>query len=671
MKQKSLLKVFFLLCALIVGSTSVWAEEASFTPSDFSGQGTSGSGSAISATVSNVTFACDKGYGTTQIRCYSGGKITISSPNTITAVSFTFSGSYTGGLETSYSGLSTTSWEKTLSSQARITVITVTYTPSSTPSSNVAFENTAYSLDLKDASSFTQTATTADGYAGTDGASVTYSMTANTAGATINSSTGEVTPTKAGSVTVQASAAAIAGKYSASSATYTLTVTDTRVFTVTCHTGDDSENIDRNSGATLSLDNPANKYGMSFVGWSSTNDTADPTWVANTTTVTENMELWAMYEAVAGEYSYRLVKANQADWRGDYLIAYSSDTFADGRVGKHDGTNPIGGSGVKVDPETNLSGEIVNVTWGDTYNVTFEAINAEDLSDGYVMKGKDNYYIYQTSNANGITSSQYKATAANYPLSIDFTSSSDIKIKPGGNASGAVFRYNTNGYFRFYKNGGPDPVYLYKRTEDVAPVYSLGISLGTEETVTIGSSKYASYCSSNSLDFSETDVKAYKAKVDEDKVVLTQVDYVPANTGVILYCATAKDYDVPVISNTAAVSDNEMVGVTVETTVVWNPSTDVYNYILQQGVFNKAAEAGAKLRANRAYLSTTYNVTAPGAKPLTIVFNDDEQGEETDGIKSVQGSRFTVNGEAYNLAGQRVGKDYKGIIVVNGKKIVK
>ena len=100
---------------------------AEFAPGDFSGQGTSGTGSAISATVDDVTFACDKGYGTTQIRCYSGGKITISSSKTIKAISFTFSGSYTGGMETSYTSLNTTSWTKTLSSQARITAVIVTY----------------------------------------------------------------------------------------------------------------------------------------------------------------------------------------------------------------------------------------------------------------------------------------------------------------------------------------------------------------------------------------------------------------------------------------------------------------------------------------------------------------------------------------------------------------
>ena len=124
-----------LLC--LAFSTSVWGADAAFAPSNFSGQGTSGTGSAISAIVDGVTFACNKGYGTTQIRCYSGGKIIISSSNTITAISFTFSGSYTGGLSTSYTDLSTTSWERTLSSQARITACTVTYSTGGGSSCNV------------------------------------------------------------------------------------------------------------------------------------------------------------------------------------------------------------------------------------------------------------------------------------------------------------------------------------------------------------------------------------------------------------------------------------------------------------------------------------------------------------------------------------------------------
>lgn len=122
--------VMSLMVLITVGVGSVLGETVIFDPSDFSGQGTSGTGSPISATKDGVTFSCNKGYGTTQFRCYKDGNITISSSKTISSISFSFSGSYTGGLETSYTELNTYSWEKSLSSQARITSCTVTYTTS-------------------------------------------------------------------------------------------------------------------------------------------------------------------------------------------------------------------------------------------------------------------------------------------------------------------------------------------------------------------------------------------------------------------------------------------------------------------------------------------------------------------------------------------------------------
>ena len=132
-KRFTILAAAFALLAFLAIPMGMRGQTATFTPSDFSGQGTSGTGSPISATVDGVTFACDKGFGTTEIRCYSGGIVTISSSNTITALAFTFSGGRTGGLEESYSGLSTTSWQQTLSSQARFSEIVVTYTDGDTP----------------------------------------------------------------------------------------------------------------------------------------------------------------------------------------------------------------------------------------------------------------------------------------------------------------------------------------------------------------------------------------------------------------------------------------------------------------------------------------------------------------------------------------------------------
>ena len=116
---------------LTIGVTSVWCETVTFVPSHFSGQGESGTGGNMSATIEGVTFSCDKGYGTTQFRCYKSSIITISSAYTITDISFTCTASdYDGNLNSLYSGLSTNSWTQTLGEQARITQCVVTYTRS-------------------------------------------------------------------------------------------------------------------------------------------------------------------------------------------------------------------------------------------------------------------------------------------------------------------------------------------------------------------------------------------------------------------------------------------------------------------------------------------------------------------------------------------------------------
>lgn len=112
------------------------------TYSDFEGQGTSGSGSAISFTKDGITIASDKGYATdAHVRVYANGKITISSDSkTITKVEITCTSqntssngpgkitgtgySYSGYLGT-WSGAATTV-ELSTTAQVRFTQIVVT-----------------------------------------------------------------------------------------------------------------------------------------------------------------------------------------------------------------------------------------------------------------------------------------------------------------------------------------------------------------------------------------------------------------------------------------------------------------------------------------------------------------------------------------------------------------
>ncbi len=171
--------------------------------------------------------------------------------------------------------------------------------------------------------------------------------------------------------------------------------------------------------------------------------------------VSGNATYYAVFASEIGG-DYTRVTADQEDWSGDYLIAYSSTVFADGKVG---GTDGIGKQNASVNPGDALTENTIAKAWGDQYKVTFEA-----CAGGYVMKTQDGNYNYQTSNENGIAISANQSTAANNPLTITYGADSvDIAI-----SAGAAFRYSTQGYFRFYKKENDKPtqnkIYLYKKT---------------------------------------------------------------------------------------------------------------------------------------------------------------------------------------------------------------
>ncbi len=181
--------------------------------------------------------------------------------------------------------------------------------------------------------------------------------------------------------------------------------------------------------------------------------------------------------------SYNLVEATLSDWRGDYLIAYSSTVFMDGSLAG--GTSGVGKAQTHVSPGSALSGNTITDAWGDEHYVTIEAIDDNDLSKGYVIKSHSTTtpYFYQTSNANGMACTATKNTAANYPITITFNSSSNISLALGGSAAGAVLHYNTNTgssgeMFRYYKNGGQSAIYLYKKAPSTYTVNYSGQKSG-------------------------------------------------------------------------------------------------------------------------------------------------------------------------------------------------
>lgn len=213
-----------------------------------------------------------------------------------------------------------------------------------------------------------------------------------------------------------------------------------------------------------------------LVGWktSTGSDTeTNPSTYAKgaTVTVTEDTTFYPVYkftESTGGGSTepgdYKLVtSALAADaWEGKYLIAYSDTVFMDGGLS---GKN-AGNAQTHVSPGSALSNNTVTKAWGDQHYLELEAIT--DGGSTYVLKTSNGTYIYQTTNKNGIAESANKNTAASYPITVNFQSSSDVRLALGGAASGAVLRYNSNAgtsgeMFRFYKDCGQKAVYLYKQ----------------------------------------------------------------------------------------------------------------------------------------------------------------------------------------------------------------
>lgn len=173
-------------------------------------------------------------------------------------------------------------------------------------SSAATFAETAPSIDFPATSTYTQEATTAEGYTGT----VTYEITANTAGATIEGST--VTVTKAGSVTVKATAPAVEG-FLASTATYTLTVNDARE---ECGLAFAESSQQVTVGNVLDAPELTNPYNLT-VSYSSSDESVaivdadgNVTGVAvGTATITATFDGNDLYQAGSASYTVRVKKA--------------------------------------------------------------------------------------------------------------------------------------------------------------------------------------------------------------------------------------------------------------------------------------------------------------------------------------------------------------------------
>ena len=195
--------------------------------------------------------------------------------------------------------------------------------------------------------------------------------------------------------------------------------------------------------------------------------------------------------------------------------------------------------------------------------------------------------------------------------------------------------------------------------------YRLGTPItiaGTMEQwipATISAAEYATfYNADKALDFTTTGITVYTAEDKETSVGLNVIESgkVPANTPVVLYKAGADGtaINVPVIASAAAIEGTNDLRV--------STGTDVdYMYVLAMNpTIGFYPWTGTNLPAGKIYLQ---GKASYGARSF-IGFDSNT----TTSIDNVVVKTIDENAPMYNLAGQRVNKNYKGVVIVNGKK---
>ena len=206
--------------------------------------------------------------------------------------------------------------------------------------------------------------------------------------------------------------------------------------------------------------------------------------------------------------------------------------------------------------------------------------------------------------------------------------------------------------------------YTIFRRGSTMKIYGIKYAFESESSsVTITDAGFATFAASYPVDYSANGLEAYAVKYADGKLTYNKIDgIVPANTAVLL-SGEAKEYTLAAAGGAATTVDTDL-------KVADGTKTGASNiYCLanktSNGVGFYQVANTVTIPANKAYLEINTTSTTP-AKYYSIGI-----GGNTTGIQTIQQNSVKADGIMYSLSGQRVGKDYKGIVICNGKKMIK
>lgn len=273
-------------------------------------------------------------------------------------------------------------------------------------------------------------------------------------------------------------------------------------------------------------------------------------------------------------------------------------------------------------------------------NKTFRVMSADNNHAVITMTGNETLVPFSVAKCTSLKSNPGWENVEQEITSIDFI--------------GEYQAVNTESPFAIAASTGSNVSYDRNFTQGQPSTVCLPFALTAEELANVGKAYTLSAVSGSKATFTPaTAIEAY-----------TPYLLIPSASGKLLEeIAAAKDIaDVPAEAKTSVSGGYSFVGTLQAMESVKQEGMEVYGFSASDGKFVHAG-ANASIDAFRAYISVPSTALSSAAsRSIDLDFGG------TTGINEIQNAQSSSAAATYDVAGKRVGKNYKGVVVSNGKK---
>lgn len=354
-----------------------------------------------------------------------------------------------------------------------------------------------------------------------------------------------------------------------------------------------------------------------------------------TTTVDANSSINTPFQWYNGnDPRIQVVENNFGKTGGSVLWGYSSENSVDNGYFSLNGYSALR---VKVN----------NFNADKNKNTTFRVMSADDNHAVITMTSDETLASFNVSKCTSLKSYPAWEKVEQEITSIDFI--------------GEYQAVNTESRFDIAASKGSKISYDRNFIQDQPCTVCLPFALSAEELAKVGKAYALSSVNASKVNAS----KATFTLVQEIKAY-TPYLLIPSTDGKLLEeIAAAKDIaDVPAEAKTSVSGGYSFVGTLQAMESVKQEGMEIYGFSAKDGKFVHASDK-ASIDAFRAYISVPSTALSSAAsRSIDIDFGG------TTGINEIQNAHSSSAAATYDVAGKRVGKNYKGVVIRNGKKMI-